>query len=303
MNLLLGAVTVGLILALVSLGVFLSFRVLRSLDLTTDGAFTTGAAVACALLVANASPVVATIAGGVAGAVCGALTGVIHTRWRVDIILAGILVTTGLYSVDIWVMHGGNLSLAGRPTLFEQAAGFLAGGDQAAMSRDAVGVGLLAVLVGALGLATGAFASTDLGLALRATGNSPGMARAMAIDTDLAITIGLTLANCFTGLSGALFAQYQGFANVQMGIGMIVTGLASLILGEAIFPQRTIRRRIVAALLGAVAFRLLVAAALRAGLDPVALKLVTASFVLAALTLPQLVRRLVGSRKARREHA
>jgi putative ABC transport system permease protein len=205
--------------------------------------------------------------------------------------------------VDIWVMHGGNLSLAGRPTLFEQAAGFLAGGDQAAMSRDAVGVGLLAVLVGALGLATGAFASTDLGLALRATGNSPGMARAMAIDTDLAITIGLTLANCFTGLSGALFAQYQGFANVQMGIGMIVTGLASLILGEAIFPQRTIRRRIVAALLGAVAFRLLVAAALRAGLDPVALKLVTASFVLAALTLPQLVRRLVGSRKARREHA
>jgi putative ABC transport system permease protein len=156
--------------------------------------------------------------------------------------------------------------------------------------------------VGGLGLVTGAFAATDLGLALRATGSSPRMAKASAIDTGLATIAGLALANTCTGLSGALLAQYQGYANISMGIGMIVTGLASVILGEALFPQRTIRRRIFAALLGAVVFRLLVAAALWAGLDPNALRLVTAGFVLAALTLPAAIRRLSHFRGNRTVH-
>jgi putative ABC transport system permease protein len=298
-NLLLGATTVGLILALLSLGIFISFRVLRSLDLTTDGAFTTGAAVTCSLLVRGVPPLLATLGGSVAGGLCGAATGLIHTRWRVDVILAGILMTTALYSVDTWVMHGGNLSLAGRPTIFEQTAGLVNGEGGSGLSRDVVSMVLLALTVTGLGIAVGLFAVTDLGLALRATGSSPRMAMASAIDTGLATTAGLALANTCTALSGALFAQYQGFANIQMGIGMIVTGLASVILGEALFAQRTIRRRIYAALLGAVVFRLLVAAALWAGLDPNALRLVTAAFVLVALTVPAAVRRLGRGREAR----
>ncbi|MEO8634350.1 MAG: ABC transporter permease [Gemmatimonadales bacterium] len=291
MSLLLGALTVGLILALVSLGVFLSFRVLRSLDLTTDGTFTTGAAVMGAVLMAGGGPLLATIAGGVAGMLCGALTGFIHTRWRVDVILAGILVATALYSVDIWVMRGGNLSLSGHPTLFDEVASLLGG-----LPPDPVTLVVLLLLVFGIGFFFATFAVTDLGLALRATGSSPRMAKAMAIDTGLATTIGLALANGCIGLSGALFAQYQGFVNIQMGIGMIVTGLASVILGEALYSQRNIRRKILASLLGAITFRLLIAVALRAGMDPNALKLVTAIFVLAALTLPKVFRRFSAPR-------
>jgi putative ABC transport system permease protein len=300
MNLIVGALSIGFLLALVSLGVFLSFRVLRSLDLTTDGAFATGAAVAGALLAGGHSAPAATLGGCAAGAACGAATGLIHTRWKIDVILAGILVTTALYSVDIWAMGGGNLSLAGHPTVVDQLAGLLPG-DPAA-GRDWVGLGLFAAIALLLALGFSVFAVTDLGLALRATGNSPRMAKAAAIDTGLATVLGLTLANGCTGLAGALFAQYQGFANVQMGIGMIVTGLASLILGEALFPRRTIRQRIFGAVLGAVAFRLVVAAALQAGLDPNALKLVTAAFVLAALTLPAALRRLRPRRAATGPH-
>jgi putative ABC transport system permease protein len=270
-NLLLGSLTVGLQLALLSLGVLFSFRVLRSLDLTTDGAFAT-------------------------------VTGMIHTRWKIDVILAGILVTTALYSIDLWIMGSGNLSLAGHPTVFDMTAALLPDRENMAgveLSRDLVALVALVVIVGGHALLLALFVGTDVGLALRATGSNPRMAKASAIDTGLATTFGLAIANGCTGLSGALFVQYQGFANVQMGIGMIVTGLASVILGEALFSQRTIRRRIMAALLGALVFRLMIAAALQAGLDPNALKLVTAGFVLAALTIPQVVRQLRGTASAR----
>jgi putative ABC transport system permease protein len=290
-NLLLGALATGLMYALLSVGTFLSFRVLRSLDLTTEGAFVTGGAVTCALMMHGVPPAVATGVGAGSGAFCGAVTGLIHTRFRVDVVLAGILVMTGLYSVNYWVMGGSNLSLAGHPTLFEQAAG-LVGGPEGLLPRDAGAIALLVLIVGGLSTVLGAFATTDLGLALRAAGSSPRMAGAAAIDTGFATTIGLALANTFNGLSGALFVQYQGYAGIQMGVGMIVSGLASVILGEALFPQRTIRRRILAAVLGAMVFRLLVAVAIRAGLDANALKLVTAGFVLAALTLPGALRRL-----------
>jgi putative ABC transport system permease protein len=286
-NLLLGALAVGLMWSLLSLGTFISFRVLRSLDLTTEGAFVTGGAVACALVTRGVSPVLATATGGLAGGVAGAVTGFVHGRFRVDVVLAGILVMTGLYSVNYWVMRGGNLSLAGHPSLFDQAMSVAP-----EFPRDVVAIAMLILLVGGLTAILGVFATTDLGLALRASGSSPRMARATAIDTELATTIGLALANSFTGLSGALFAQYQGSAGVQMGVGMIVSGLASVILGEALFPKRTIRLRIVGAVIGAVALRLLVAAAIRAGLDPTALKLVTAGFVLSALAVPGALRRL-----------
>lgn len=302
MNLLLGALTVGLQLALLSLGVLFSFRILRSLDLTTDGAFTTGGAVTGALLVAGVHPLLATIGGGLAGTLAGTVTGLIHTRWRIDVILAGILVTTALYSVDLWIMGSGNLSLAGHPTVFDMTASLLPDRENmegVELSRDLVALVALLVIVGLHALSLALFVGTDLGLALRATGSSPRMAKASAIDTGLATTFGLAIANGCIGFSGALFVQYQGFANIQMGVGMIVTGLASVILGEALFSQRTIRRRIMAAILGAMVFRLMIAAAVRAGLDPNALRLVTAAFVLAALTVPQVIRSLRAQAAAR----
>lgn len=295
MNLLLGALTVGLQLSLLSLGIFLSFRVLRTIDLTTDGAFTLGAAVTGALLTHGVPPLLATIGGGLSGTAAGALTGLINMKWRVDVILAGVLVTTALYSVVLWVMGGGNLSLAGHSTVFDLAADlFPASADatRATLDRDLVALTALLIIVGAHVLALAFFVGTDLGLALRATGSSPRMAKATGIDTGIATTLGLGLANGCIGFSGALFAQYSGFANVQMGVGMFVTGFASLILGEALFSQRTIQLRIIAAILGAVMFRMLIAGALWAGLDPNALKLVTAGFVLAALAIPPLIRQI-----------
>jgi len=171
-NLLLGALAVGLMWALLSLGTFLSFRVFRSLDLTTEGAFVTGGSVACALLVRGMSPPAATALGALAGAGAGALTGIIHTRFRVDVVLAGILVMTALYSVNYWTMGGGNLPLAGHATVFEQAAGLVGGEDPTGLRRDLIGVVVLALVVGILVLVLSAFATTDLGLALRATGSS-----------------------------------------------------------------------------------------------------------------------------------
>jgi len=287
MSLFLGALAVGLLLALLSLGVFVSFRILRVLDLTTDGAFTLGGAVSGTLLLAGVPPIVTVVAGGIAGALAGLVTGLIHTKGKVDAILSGILVTTGLYSVTLWVMGGGNLSLASRPTLFDQIAALLP-----TLPRDLGAIGVLLLLVGFMAGVLALFVNTDLGLALRATGSNPRMAKAQAIDTALATTLGLALANSGVGISGALMAQYQGFANVQHGVGMIVTALASIILGEALFAQRTIRQRLRAALLGAVAFRLMVALVLRLGVDPSALKLFTALFVLLALLVPRWFPRL-----------
>ncbi len=282
MSLLLSSLAMGILLALLSLGVFVSFRILRTLDLTTDGAFTIGGAVSGALLMAGLPPIVTILAGGIAGALAGVVTGLIHTRGKVDAILSGILVTTGLYSVTYWTMGAGNLSLASKHTLFDQIADLVP-----ALPRD---VGAIVVLVGLVGFMAGVFGifvNTDLGLALRSTGSNARMAKAQAIDTALATTLGLALANSGVGISGALMVHYTGFANVQNGAGMIVTALASIILGEALFSQRTIRRRLLAALMGAVAFRLMVAAVLRMGFDPNALKLFTALFVLLALLLPR----------------
>lgn len=287
MNLLLSSLATGILLALLSLGVFVSFRILRVLDLTTDGAFALGGAVSGALLMAGLPPIVTVAAGGLAGALAGMVTGLIHTRGKVDAILSGILVTTGLYSVTYWTMSAGNLSLSGRPTLFDQIAGMFP-----ALPRDVGAIGLMLALVGLMAGALAGFVNTDLGLALRATGSNPRMAKAQAIDTALATTLGLALANSSVGISGALMAQYQGFANVQHGVGMIVTALASVILGEALFAQRTIRQRLGAALLGAITFRLMVAAVLRLGFNPNALKLFTALFVLVALLLPRWFPRL-----------
>ena len=298
MTLLIGAATVGLILALLGLGVFLSYRIYVTLDLTADGSFLLGAAVAAALLARGTPPTIATVLALLAGAIAGGITGLLHTRFLISSLLAGVLVSTALYSVSLFAMGSGNLSLASAETLVTQVerSGQLLGLEPSVSLLSAVA---LLVTVVALGLTL--FLKTDLGLAMRAAGSNPRMAKPLAIDVDGMVVFGVALSNGLIGLSGALYAQYQGFADIQMGIAALVTGLANLMVGEALVGRRSIGRWIAGAVIGAVVFRLLVALAIRAGLNPNALKLVTAVLVLAVLVLPQLVsrvRRLPSAEKA-----
>jgi putative tryptophan/tyrosine transport system permease protein len=298
MTLLLGSLTIGLILSLLALGVFVSFRVFRFPDITTDGSLTLGAAITGALLVDGVAAPLATAAGAVGGLLAGATTGVLHARFRIHGLLAGILVMTALYSINLRIMGKSNLPLLENETLVRHAEGLglrLAGASHVEIVGWTVGSGEIAVLAATLVCSAlvatllYAFLRTKLGTAMRATGDNEKMIRALGVDVGRMQIAGLALANGLIALSGALLAQYQGFADVQMGIGMVVLGLASVIIGEALVgTPRGIGLSITGALLGSVLFRLLVAIALRAGLDPNDLKLVTAVFVFAALVVPTL---------------
>ena len=301
MHLLVGAITIGLILALLGLGVFVSYRIYRTLDLTVDGSFGLGAAVAAALLVAEVHPLPATAFATLAGVAAGAVTGLLHTGFGIQVLLAGVLTSTALYSVNLFVMGSGNLSLTSAETLVglaDRAGQRLLGLPPsltlfgATLSSSTIATLLLMlVLAAGLALLLALFLGTHLGSAMRAAGNNPQMARAVAIDVDRMVILGLGLSNGLVALSGALFAQFQGFSNIQLGIGALVMGLANLMVGESLLGRQRLGRWIAGAVVGAVVFRLLVAGAVRAGLDPNALKLVTAVLVLGVLVLPQLARR------------
>lgn len=289
MTLLVGAATVGFILALLGLGVFLSYRVYVTLDLTADGSFLVGAAVAAALLLRGVPPLSATLLAALAGAAAGAITGLLHTEFLINTLLAGVLTSTALYSISLFAMGSGNVSLATAQSLVTQVEQL----GQRLLGLDPSSSLLItaAVLVTGLAFGLAAFLRTDLGLAMRAAGSSPTMAKSLAIDVDRMTVFGLALSNGLIGFSGALYAQYQGFADIQMGIGALVTGLANLMLGEALLGRRSVGRWITGAVVGALLFRFLVALAIRAGLNPNALKLVTAGLVLSVLVLPRLMSR------------
>jgi putative ABC transport system permease protein len=297
MTLLIGSWTVGLILALLALGVFVSFRIFAFPDITADGSLTLGAAVAAALIVRGYSPWTATAASALAGALAGGMTGLLHTRFRINGLLAGILVATALYSVNLHIMGRSNIPLLDARTVASDlgdAVARLAGPSDTfrllgreVRARDAVNLLGAALLVTALAWVLRTFLSTSLGTAMRATGDNPRMIRSLGVDVGRMITLGLMMSNASVALSGAILAQYQGFADVQMGIGMIVWGLASVILGQALIGPGGLGLSITGAVLGSLLFRLMVALALRWGLDPNDLKLITAAFVFAALVLPK----------------
>jgi putative ABC transport system permease protein len=310
MTLLIGALTLGLILALLALGVYVSFRIFNIPDMTAEGSVTLGASVAAALMVHGHNAVFATTAAAAAGAVAGAITGVLATKCRINALLSGILVMTGLYSVNLHVMGRSNLPLLEVKTLatFADNLGtrIFGGTDDLDIAGWAVSVRdasmLLCVLLfvvivcGLLYL----FFRTDMGTAMRATGDSPDMIRALGVSVDRATIFGLAMSNGLIALCGAMIAQYQGFADVQMGIGMVVLGIASVIIGEALVGTRAVGLLITGTVMGSVLFRLLVAIALRWGLSPNDLKLITAVFVFAALVLPNMANRLKSGRTRRR---
>ncbi|NLB65849.1 MAG: ABC transporter permease [Lentisphaerae bacterium] len=315
MTLVMGAFTIGLILSLLTIGVWLAFRVLRFTDITVDGSLTLGAAVAAVLLVRGAPPWAATLAGAAAGGVAGFTTGMLHTRFKIQELLSGILVMTALYSVNLRVMGRSNVSLLSTKSIADPANRLLtawAGGDslllfgwRVPVSEAAMLLTVLAVMA-AIGLLLRVFLVTHFGTALRAAGDNAQMIRAQGVDNRHMQVFGLCCANALVGLAGALLAQYQGFADVQMGIGMIVWGLASVIIGEALVSRVTPGLALAGAVMGTILFRLLIAIALRWGLNPNDLKLVTALFVFAALVLPgqakawcARARRLADNRKGR----
>jgi putative ABC transport system permease protein len=301
MSLLIGALTLGFIFSLIALGVLISFRAFSFPDITADGSSTLGAALAAILLVNHVHPALATAAGFSGGFLAGALTGTLATKFRINGLLSGILVMTGLYSVNLRIMGRSNVSLLGASTLAnsaEQAGGALLG--QASLdvmgwevaSREASMLLAAVVFILLAGGVMYVFFQTNLGTAMRATGDNAQMVRALGVNDDNMIILGLGVSNGLVALGGALLAQYQGFADVQMGIGMVVWGLASVIIGEALVGTRSLGLSITGAVMGSVLFRLLVAIALRMGLNPNDLKLATAIFVFLALVTPALLKRL-----------
>lgn len=302
MNLLIAALTLGLIFAILALGVYISFKIFNIPDITAEGSITLGGAVAAALILAGFGPVTATIVAVIAGMGAGLITGVMATRFSIQPLLAGILTMTALYSINLRVMDRSNLPIDSEQSLTRYAdqLGHALFGSE--LSVDIAGWAvsvhdfsvLLAMLI--MVVITGAiiywFFQTELGSAMRASGDNPQMIEALGVSAQTMAITGLAISNGLIAFSGALLAQYQGFADVQMGIGVIVLGLASVIIGEALVGSRSLGLMICGAIMGAILFRLLVAVALRWGMNPNDLKLITAVFVFLALVGPMLIRRI-----------
>jgi putative ABC transport system permease protein len=288
----LAALTLGCAYIALAWGVYIAARVLRFADITPDGTFPLGAAVTAALLVHGVHPVWATLLALLAGMVAGYVTAILHTRAGVTDLLSGILVMTALYSVNLHVMGRSNLSLLDTETL---ATRFHALVPATASWSEDVTFGLLFLAVALLlGGLLAWYLKTDFGIAMRSVGDNPAMITAQGVDRRRMVELGLALANGLVALSGGLIAQYQGFADVSMGVGTLVAGMAAVILGETLWSRgRSLVATVAMVAVGALLFRSLVAAALRVGLNPIDLKLVTALFVLGALVLPKLRRRRV----------
>ena len=284
----------GFLFGFLGLGVLITFRFFRFPDLTAEGSYPLGGAVAAALLVAGFDPFSATLLAVLAGAGAGVLTALIHTKLKINNIIAGIVVMTALYTVNLRVMGRANTPLLDTPTVFSDIVAAL-NALGVPVKESAVGnIVILLVAVVAASVLLTAFLRTDLGLAVRATGENEAMIRSLGVDTDRTKMVGLALSNGFIALSGALVAQNHGFADIGMGIGILVTGAAAVLIGEAIFGDRTIGWWIAAALTGVVIYRLLVALALRVGLEPIDLRLITAVLLLMALALPRFRLRFFG---------
>lgn len=283
-----GAIEIGLIFALVALGVFISFRLLRFPDLTVDGSFPLGGAVCAVLIAAGINPWLATLAATAAGAVAGLITGWLNVRLKIMDLLASILMMIALYSVNLRIMGGPNIPLINDPTIFNML-------QPDSMDDYIFRPLLLLVIVVIAKLGLDWFFATERGLAIRATGSNARMARAQGVNTGGMILLGMAISNALVGLAGAMFVQTQGGSDISMGIGTIVIGLAAVIVGESILPSRKIIWCTLAVVIGAIVYRFFIAAALNSdfiGLKAQDLNLVTAVLVTVALVIPQLKRKL-----------
>lgn len=299
-----GAFESGIIYAIMALGVYLSFRVLDFPDLTVDGSFVTGAAVAATLIVSGVNPFIATIIAMFAGFIAGCLTGILHTFGKINALLSGILMMIALYSINLRIMGKSNVPLLNTETAMTHVrdAWDSTGFDSFFNSiLSTIGLGgslprtwgiliFMIVVTFTIKFLTDKFLQTEIGLAIRATGDNKRMIRSLSANTNLTVIFGLGISNAMVAFSGSLIAQQGGFADVGMGIGMIIIGLASVIIGEALFGTKTIARTTFAVVGGAIIYRIVVTLALRVDfLKPGDMKLITATIVILALIMPKII--------------
>ena len=274
-NVLLGAVSLGILWAIMALGVFITYRILDVADLTVEGTITLGASICARMLAGGVNPWVATLAAAGAGVLAGLCTGLLHTKLKIPPLLSGILTMIALWSVNMRIMGKSNVSLLKIKTVFTPL-------QKLGLSKNLsiLVVGLICVVVVCM------LVYWFLGSAVRATGSNPQMARAQGINTSNMKILGLVISNAMVGLSGALIAQNQSYSDIQMGTGAIVIGLASLIIGEVIFGTRSFKQTLVSVSLGAVVYRIIIALVLKLGMNSNDLKLFTAITVAICLSLP-----------------
>ncbi len=284
MNFYLTAILLGLGFSSLAMGIYISMRIFNIPDITTDGSFTLGGAVTAIMLSSGQPVYYVFIFAFIAGAIAGALTAIIHTRLKVNALLSGILVMTALYSVNLAIMGRSNIPLIGTPSIFQQING---------VSELQSQLIVLLIFSGIIFFGLSWLLKTDFGLAMRATGNNEVMIRAFGVNTTRMKIAGLALANGLTAVSGFLISQLQGFSDIGMGIGIVILGLGSVMIGE-IFMRLLKIRNIAIHLLGVIAgtiiFRLILAFALSIGIDSLYLKLVVAIFVLIVVSIPNLKR-------------
>ncbi len=288
-NLIISTIAQGLLWALLALGVFITFRILDVADLTVEGSFPMGAAISAVLITMGVNPWITVLVAGVGGMIAGAVTGWIHTKLKIPALLAGILTMIALYSVNLHIMGKANISLLRMDTVYSAIHSM---GISNAVALTIIGI----VVTVVVGLFLFWFFGTELGTSIRATGVNPQMIRAQGVNTDTMIVLGLLLSNGFVAVSGALIAQSQGFADIGMGVGTIVIGLASVIIGEVLFASSSVVRKLfgnssfvlslVAVVFGSIIYRIVIATVLYLGMPPNDLKLFTAILVALALSLP-----------------
>lgn len=279
------AISQGMLWAILGLGIFMTYRILDFPDMTTEGSFPLGAAVCVTAITHGVAPILATLLGVGAGMVAGLITGLLYTKGKIPVILAGILVMSGLNSVILFVMRTPNLSLLNHPILQDSFHRF---GLPDYFDTVLLGFISLGILIAVLLL----FFNTDLGQGYIATGDNETMARSLGIKTDRMKILGLTLSNGVIALSGALIAQNDGYADVNKGIGVIVIGLASIIIGEVIFQELTLAERLIAIVVGSIIYQLLILVVIKLGFDTTYLKLFSAIILAICLMIPQLKKAL-----------
>lgn len=291
-NELTGAVGLGLIWALMTFGVFISYRILDIADLSVEGSITMGASIAAISISAGVNPLLALLLSFIGGMAAGLITGVLHTVLKIPALLSGILTMIALWSINLHIMGKANVSLLKQATVFTPFT------ETLGWSKNIAVIAVAAAFVAVVFLLLYWFFGTETGCAVRATGDNPNMARAQGVDTDKMKRLGLILSNGLVALAGGLIAQSQSFSDIQMGTGAIVIGLASLIIGEVLFGRNTFLRSLISVFCGAVVYRVIIAGVLRLGMPANDLKLFTAITVAFALSLPT-IQKWVRGRAAR----
>ncbi|MBO8156215.1 MAG: ABC transporter permease [Bacillaceae bacterium] len=296
-----GALESGLIYAIMALGVYLTFRILDFPDLTVDGSFVTGGAVSAIMIVNGSDPFISVLAGGAAGFLAGCVTGLLHTHGKINPLLSGIIMMIALYSINLRIMEKPTIPLLNQTTWFKEIGGFWERADldgillslfsvvglEAYAPKTFLVIISMTLLVIVIKKLIDWMLATEAGLALRATGDNDRMVKSFSANTKGYIIVGLGISNGLVAISGALVSQYNGFADINLGIGMIIVGLASVIIGEGLFGKDRIVRATMAVVLGAVIYRLIISLALRVDfLDASDMKLITAVIVVGALVMP-----------------